>query len=156
MVGLTFFVWDRKYPFWANLVQKIKILNLTSTFESRLIRICRIWCGFSFYSFIDWKYSFLGLFGPKMKVFQLKFVPRLLRICKIWWWCIFSFCFCKSYPKLYLAFWCYLIKLRAIFSQRLEASDFSCICYWNAFQHKYIRGDTHMTATLRGEGKGGR
>ena len=37
---------DWKYPFCANLVQKIEIISLSSSLVPRLIRICRIqwWC----------------------------------------------------------------------------------------------------------------
>ena len=38
-------VFDRKHPFWANLVQKVKIVSLSWNLVPRLIRICRIqWC----------------------------------------------------------------------------------------------------------------
>ena len=42
MVVFTFSVLDWKYPSWANLVQKIKIISLTWNLVSWLIRICRI------------------------------------------------------------------------------------------------------------------
>ena len=44
MVVFTFSVLelDREYPFWANLVKKIKIVSLTLNLTPRLIRICRI------------------------------------------------------------------------------------------------------------------
>ena len=67
----SFFVFQWKYPFWANLVQKIKIVTLSWKLASSLIRICRIqwWC--SFFSF--WlKIPFLGKFGPKNQNYQLK------------------------------------------------------------------------------------
>ena len=46
MVVFTFSVLDWKYPFWANLVQKIKIVSLSWNLRIRLIGICRIqwWC----------------------------------------------------------------------------------------------------------------
>ena len=37
-----FSVLDRKYPFWANLAQKIKIVSLSWNLVFRPIRICRI------------------------------------------------------------------------------------------------------------------
>ena len=42
----TFFVFKWKYPFWANLVQKMKMISLSWNLVPRLIRICRIqwWC----------------------------------------------------------------------------------------------------------------
>ena len=42
MVIFTFSVFDRKYSFWANLVQKVKIISLSWNLLSRLIPICRI------------------------------------------------------------------------------------------------------------------
>ena len=45
MALFTFSALDRKYPFWANLVQKIKIVSLSLNLVPKLIRICRIqWC----------------------------------------------------------------------------------------------------------------
>ena len=42
IVMFTFSVLDRKYPFWPNLVQNIKIVSLSLNLVPRLIRICRI------------------------------------------------------------------------------------------------------------------
>ena len=59
MVMFTFFVFDRKYLFWANLVQNVKIISLSRNLVPILIRICKIqWC--------CWLFSFLTknvLFG---------------------------------------------------------------------------------------------
>ena len=45
MVELILFVVDWKYPFWTNLVQKIKIGSLSLKLVPRLIWKCRIrWC----------------------------------------------------------------------------------------------------------------
>ena len=45
MVMLTFSIFDRKYPFWANLVQKTKIVSLSWNLVPRLIWKFRIqWC----------------------------------------------------------------------------------------------------------------
>ena len=35
-----FSIFDRKFPFWVNLVQKIKIVSLSRSLVPRLIRIC--------------------------------------------------------------------------------------------------------------------
>ena len=74
MVVFTFSVSEWKYPFWANLVQKIKIISWSWNLVARLIRICRIqWC---FFFFCFWvKIFFLGKFGPKSQNchFKLKF-----------------------------------------------------------------------------------
>ena len=47
-VMFIFSVFDHKYPFPANLVQKIKIVSLSWNLIARLISICRIqwWCSF--------------------------------------------------------------------------------------------------------------
>ena len=46
MVMFNFSVFDWKYPFWTNLVQKVKIISWSWNLVPRLIRICRIqwWC----------------------------------------------------------------------------------------------------------------
>ena len=65
---------DWKNLFWANLVQKIKIVGLGWNLVSRLIRICRIqwWC--SLFCFRA-ETPFLGKFGQKNQNcrFKLKF-----------------------------------------------------------------------------------
>ena len=52
MVMFIFFVFDRKYPYWANLVQKVKILTLSWNFVRTLVRTCRIqwWCSLFLFS----------------------------------------------------------------------------------------------------------
>ena len=42
MVMFILSVFDWKYPFWANLVQKVKIISWSWNLVARLIRICRI------------------------------------------------------------------------------------------------------------------
>ena len=71
MVMFTFFVFNRKYPFWANFVQKIKIVSLRWNLIPRLIRICRIqwWCSRFMFSAGN---TFLGNFGPKNQNCQFK------------------------------------------------------------------------------------
>ena len=46
MVMFNFAILNWKCPFWASLVQKIKIFRITWNFVLRLIQICRIqeWC----------------------------------------------------------------------------------------------------------------
>ena len=48
MVVFTFSILGQKYAFWANLVQKIKIVTLSWKLVPRLIQICRIQCLFLF------------------------------------------------------------------------------------------------------------
>ena len=94
MVMFIYFVFDWKYPFGANLVEKIKIISWSLDLVARLIRICWIqWCC-SLFSFLtgsallgqiwsklsiftvffvsDQKCSFLGKFGPKCQSCQFK------------------------------------------------------------------------------------
>ena len=59
MVMFKFFVFDWKYPFWANLIQKVKIISWSLNLVARLIRICIIqWCCSLF-----WFLSGNALFG---------------------------------------------------------------------------------------------
>ena len=71
MVVFMFSILDQKQTFWANLVQKIKIVNLSRNSVSTLIRICRIqwWCHFFCFRL---ETSFLGKFGPKNQNCQFK------------------------------------------------------------------------------------
>ena len=94
MVMFIFLVFDRKYPFLANLVEKVKIISWSLNLVARLIQICWIqWCC-SLFSFLtgsallgqiwsklpiftvffvsDQKCSFLGKFGPKCQSCQFK------------------------------------------------------------------------------------
>ena len=93
MIMFTFSVLDRKYSFWANLVQKSKIVSLSWNLVPRLTWICRIQWSFSFlffFSFLDQKYSFWANLVQKFKTVCLKWylVPRLIRICITQWWCL--------------------------------------------------------------------
>ena len=42
MVMFIFFVFDWKYPFWANLVQKVKIISLSWNLVPTVIQLCRV------------------------------------------------------------------------------------------------------------------
>ena len=106
MMLFSFLVFDWKYPFWANLVQKVKIISWSWNSVPRLILICRIqWCC-SFSCF--WvEIPFLGKFCPKnqnchFKVSFLRWnlVPTLIRTCRIQWWCSFFFGFWVEIPFL--------------------------------------------------------
>ena len=59
MVVFIYFDLDWKYPFWANLVQKIKNVSLNWNLVPRRIWICRIqWCVLFTFSAFDWEYPF--------------------------------------------------------------------------------------------------
>ena len=77
-------VFNWKYLFWVNLVQKLKIISSSWNFVPRLIQICRIpwWCSPFVFSTGN---TFLGRFGPKKQncQFELKFRTRLIWICRI-------------------------------------------------------------------------
>ena len=85
-------VFDWKYLFWVNLVQKQKIISLGQNFVPRLIQICRIswWC--SLLLFLTGNTSSVK-FGPKIQNchFELKFRTRLIWICRITWPSLFMF-----------------------------------------------------------------
>ena len=71
MMLLSFFVFERKYPFWENLVQKFKILTLCWNSVPALIQICRIqWCYSLFFFWVE--IPFLGKFGPKNQISHFK------------------------------------------------------------------------------------
>ena len=74
-VIISFSVLDRKYPFWANLFQKIKIVCLDWNLVPSLIWMCWIqWCN-HFFCYRQ-EVPFLGKFYLKSQtcLFQLKFV----------------------------------------------------------------------------------
>ena len=85
MVMFILSVFDWKCPFWANLVQKVKIVSWSWNLVARLIQICRIqWCCFIFFVF-EWKYLFRGNLVQKFKIVTLSrnLVPTLIRTCII-------------------------------------------------------------------------
>ena len=68
MMLFTFFVFDRKYPFLANLVQKVKIMSWSWNLVARLIRICRIqWCCL-FYFFLSGNTLFGQIWSKKSQL----------------------------------------------------------------------------------------
>ena len=113
----NFSVLDRKYPFWANLVWKIKIFSLERNLVSNLTRICTPVCTnlvqknncqfklkfctkfyfnmqnsmaiFSFFFCLRREIPFLGKFGPKTKIVSLGRNLMLwpIRKCRSPWCC---------------------------------------------------------------------
>ena len=73
----TFSVFDRKYPFRANLVKKINFVSLTWNFILRLILVCRI-------LFTTGNTAFRQIWSKKIKIVSLgwNLVPSLIRICR--------------------------------------------------------------------------
>ena len=110
VVMFLFCVFDRKYPFranlvqniqidsltwnlvpkvigmivWANLVQNIKTDSLTWNFVPRVIRMMVFRC-----FILDRKHPFCANFVKKTKIVSLSWnlVPRIIRISRIQWWC---------------------------------------------------------------------
>ena len=72
VVMFTFSVFDWKYPFCANLVQKIKIVNLILNMVPKLIQICRVKKVMCTLSVLDWKHHFWANLAPKNPNFQFK------------------------------------------------------------------------------------
>ena len=71
MMLFTFFFFQWKYHFWANLVQKIEILTLSWNLVPTIIRTWRIqwWC--SFFLFLI-RTTLLDKFGPKNQNYHFK------------------------------------------------------------------------------------
>ena len=116
-VMFTFSVSEWKYPVWANLVQKIKIISLSWNLVPTVIRICRVqwWCPlflflirntlfgqiwlklkFRIYTYSNMMCTFFVRKCPvwdnlvqKLKIVSLRWnlIPRLIWICWIQWCC---------------------------------------------------------------------
>ena len=114
----------------------------------RLFRLWRIQWWTSFLFFFDRKYLFLGKLFQEINAvcWNKKLEPRLIRIFDSWYQDYFEhvkfdcdvhfFCFRPYFPsfvqKIHLAFWCYMISFAPVYSQRYEASGFSCFkLIWN-------------------------
>ena len=85
----SFFVFNQKYVFCANLVQNVRIIRLSWNSVASLIRICRIqWCC-SLFSFSTGNTLFWANLVQKIKIISLSWnlLPRLTRIWRIQWWC---------------------------------------------------------------------
>ena len=124
------FLFNWKYLFWTNFVQKFKIVSLIWNLVPGLIWICRIqgWC--SLLMLLTGNCIFEQIWCKKIKIVTLiwNLVPRLIWTGRIQWYCsLFPFSTYKLCPKIHLAFRRYTINLPAVYLQRLEASRFSCL-----------------------------
>ena len=72
VVIFTFTVLDWKYPFWANWVQKVKIISSSWNFVPTLLRICKIQRRCSLFFVLNHKGAFFDKFGPKRQNYQFK------------------------------------------------------------------------------------
>ena len=94
MMLFTFFVFECQYPFWVNLVQKIKIISLSWNLVSRLIQICRIQWWYLLFLLLMGNTLFWANLVQKIKIISWSWnlVPRLIQICWIQLCCsLFSF-----------------------------------------------------------------
>ena len=75
-------------PFWANLVQKIKIASFRWNLLLILTQIWRIKWWYSLVMFLKGNILFMENVFQKMKMvcWSLNLERRLIRIWKIWWW----------------------------------------------------------------------
>ena len=99
MVAFTFYLCHWKYHFWANLVEKIKIVSLSWNLVPRLTWTCRIqWWVLVLFSVLDQIFFLL----QKIKIVSLSWnlVQRLIWIWRIQWWCLFFSIFYWKYPFL--------------------------------------------------------
>ena len=87
---IILFALDWKYPFWTNLIQKIKLVSLSLNLVPRLIRICRNSMTSFTFSALDCKNFFWANLVQTIKIVCLSWnlVTRLIRICRIQWWCL--------------------------------------------------------------------
>ena len=101
MMLFTFFVFNRKYSFGANFIQKIKIVSLSLSLVTSLIRICRIqrYCSLLWFSIRN---TLFQQISQKIKIISLRWnlVLRLIRICRIQRCCSLFSVFNRKYP------WC--------------------------------------------------
>ena len=113
MVMLIFFVFDLKYPFWTNLVQKIKIVSLRWNLIPRLTNwnMQNSMTVFTLFAF-DQKCPFWTDLVQNVKIVSLRWnlIPRLIRICRIQWCCSFFFLF-STRNVLFAQIWSRMTKL---------------------------------------------
>ena len=109
--------------------KKIEIVSFSWNFVLNLIQIWRIHCWFSLFQSLNGGIFFMANFISEIVSFSWNLEPRPIRICKIRWWCFFLVldCFLLVVPK--ISTWHFdvtWLNLPAVYSQRLEASGFSC------------------------------
>ena len=91
MVLFTFSAFDWKYPFWKNLVQKIKIVILSWKSVLRVnSNMQNSMMVFTFFFALDQKQPFWANLVEKIKIVSLSWnlVLKLIRVCRIQWWCL--------------------------------------------------------------------
>ena len=89
MVMINFSIFDWKCSFWANLVQKFKIVSLSWNMIPRVIRICKIQWRYSLFLFKTGNTLFWQIWSKKKQncQFKLKFGTKSnLNMHWFWWW----------------------------------------------------------------------
>ena len=86
----NFSVFNRKSPFWANLLKTNQNISLSGNLLPRLIRICGTQWRCSLFLFTFSLYLFWVNLVQKIKIvsFSWNSVLRLIWICRIQWWCL--------------------------------------------------------------------
>ena len=89
MVVFTFSVSEWRCSFWANLVQKVKIISLSWNLVPTPIRACRIQWWYSLFLFLIGNTLVRQICSKKDKIISWSWnlVPTLIRICRIQWQC---------------------------------------------------------------------
>ena len=110
-------VLDGKHPFWARLIQKMKIVSFSLNLIHSLTQIWRVQCWCSLFIFFN-DTPFYGKLVSKNQncvCWSWNLEPRLIWLCNVQWWCSF-FCFrpfLQVLSKHSLAYWWSLINLPA-------------------------------------------
>ena len=104
---------ERKYLFWANLVQNIKIVSLSWDLVPSLIRICRIQWQWSLFPFLAGNTNFGQTWSKKSNQISLhlNLGPKLIQISWIQWRSSRFFVFDWNSP-----FWANLVQKMKIVS----------------------------------------
>ena len=78
---------------------------------------------------LDQKHSFWVNLVQNFIIFSLNLIPNLFRICTMVMvtFSVLDLFFGSFVQKHHLAFWCYLINLSGVYSQKLEVSGCSCL-----------------------------
>ena len=89
----TFLVFDREYPFWANLVQKLNLSASAGIWYLYEIEYTECTGDIFLFCFLT-ENTLFGKFGPKIQnCSKSNLIFRLIRTCKTKWWCVNSICF---------------------------------------------------------------
>ena len=137
MVISTFPVYERKYTFWANLVQKIKIcqfrLNFGTYTNSNMQDSMKMFTFSVFYK----KYLFWANLIQNIKFVSLSWnlVPRLVQICRIQWWCSL-FCFLPE-----IIFW-------GNWSKKSKLAVYAEIWHLDLLEYEEFNGDVFFCFRL--------